>query len=136
MTALILVGRILFSMIFLASGATGHLGQTEGTAGYAESRGVPNAKLLVQLSGVLIFAAGLGVALGIYLDLALLGIVIYLLITNVMVHHFWSDHDPMTKQSEMTQFMKNLALIGAALALFALTADGADMGWTLTDPLF
>ncbi len=59
MSFVILIGRILFGLIFVGSGAAGHLMQTDATAGYAESRGVSNAKVLVQISGVLILAAGL-----------------------------------------------------------------------------
>ncbi len=136
MSALLIIGRVMFSLIFLASGTAGHLGQTEGTAGYAEMRGVPNAKLLTQLSGVLIAVGAVGVILGFWMDLALLGLAVYVLFTNIMVHHFWTDEDPMTQQMEMTQFMKNLALAGGALVMFVLTGSGVDMGWTLTDPFF
>ena len=137
MGVVILIGRILYALIFIGSGSAGHLMQTEGTAGYAESRGVPSSKLLTQLSGVLIFAGGLGVILGIWADLAALGLVAYSLIAAFMVHHFWTDEDPMTQQVEMSMFMKNLSMAGGGLILFgflAATGDGA--GLMITDPLF
>lgn len=136
MEALILIGRVLFGMIFVGSGLAGHLMDTAGTAGYAESRGVKNAPMLVRLSGVLIAAAGLGVILGIYMDLAALGATAYALIAAFMVHHFWTDTDDMTKQVEMSGFMKNLSIAGGGLVIFAFAGSGADMGWTLTDALF
>ncbi len=136
MEVLLLIGRIVFALIFLGSGVAGHLMATEGTAGYAESRGVPSPKALTQLSGVLILLGGLGVALGVWMDLAALGLVLYVLIANVMVHHFWSDTDEMTRQMEMTQFMKNLAIAGGGLVIFVMAGSGAPMGWELGSPLF
>ena len=56
MGIIILIGRILFGLIFLGSGIAGHFMQADATAGYAESRGVKNAKTLVQVSGALIAA--------------------------------------------------------------------------------
>ena len=137
MSVVILVGRILFALIFVGSGSAGHLMQTEGTAGYAESRGVPNSKILTQLSGVLIFLGGAGVILGIWADLAALGLVAYSLIAAFWVHHFLTDDDPMTQQVEMSMFMKNLSIAGGGLILFAFLAavgDGVDL--MITDPVF
>jgi hypothetical protein len=44
--------------------------------------------------------------------------------------------DAMMRLNEMTQFQKDLALLGAALVFFAVTAYGGEFGPTLTDPLF
>ena len=137
MSFVILIGRILLAMIFVGSGFAGHLGQTDQTAAYAEMRGVKNAKMLVQVSGVLIAAAGLGVILGIWIDLAALGMVAYSLISAFMIHHFWTDTDEMTKNMEMSLFMKNLSIAGGALILFGFaTAAGGALDFTITDPLF
>ncbi|NDI09540.1 MAG: DoxX family protein, partial [Actinobacteria bacterium] len=40
------------------------------------------------------------------------------------------------KQGEMINFMKNLSLAGAALIIFALLANGADFGPSVTEPFF
>jgi uncharacterized membrane protein YphA (DoxX/SURF4 family) len=102
MSVVILIGRILFGLIFIGAGVAGHLMQADATAGYAKTRGVPNAKLLTQLSGLGILAGGVGVILGIWTDLAALGLVAYALIAAFMVHHFWTDTDEMTQQVEMS----------------------------------
>ncbi len=134
---LVLIGRILFSLIFIGSGIRGHLMETEATAGYAASRGVPNSKVLVQVSGVLITLGGLGVILGVWADLAALGLAAYALIAAFMVHHFWTDTDSMTQQMEMTNFMKNLSIAGAGIALFALfSMVGEGLDFFISDPLF
>ncbi|MBT8201610.1 MAG: DoxX family protein [Acidimicrobiia bacterium] len=136
MDVVILIGRILLSMIFIGSGSAGHLMSSDETAAYAESRGVPNAKLLTQLSGIGMLAAGIGVAFGIWADLAVLGIVGYSLIAAFMVHHFWTDDDPMVQQAEMSGFMKNLAIAGGGLILFGFLQLNDGVGLTFTDNLF
>ena len=135
MEVLLLIGRIMFGLIFVGSGV-GHLMDTEGTAGYAKMRGVPNAELMVRVSGVLILAAGLGMIVGVYIDLAALGIAAYCLIAMFMVHHFWTDTDDMTKNMEMSQFMKNLSIAGGGIVIFVLSGAGIPMGAELGSRLF
>ena len=136
MAFVILIGRILLGLIFVGGGV-GHLMDTDGTAAYAESRGVPSSRLMAQLSGVLILAAGAGIILGIWPDLAALGAAVYVLIAAFMVHHFWTDEDPTMQQAEMSMFMKNLSIAGGMLLLFALMSIwGEEIGMTITGPLF
>lgn len=135
MSVVILIGRILYGMIFVGS-AFGHLGQTDATVAYAEMRGVKNARMMVQISGALIGLGGVAVILGVWTDLAALGLVAYALIAAFMVHHFWTDEDP-TKTSEMSGFMKNLSIAGGGLILFAfVAAAGEALGLTITGPIF
>ena len=134
MEALILIGRILFSLIFIGAGI-GHLADAEGSSGYAESRDAPSSGIVIRLSGVLIAAGGLGVMLGVWMDLAALGLAVYCLLTALLVHHFWTDEGS-DLQREMAMFMKNVSMAGAGLMIFALSAGGAAMGWQLGSPLF
>ena len=137
MSFVILIGRILFGLIFVGSGAAGHLQQADATAGYAEMRGLSNSKMLVQISGVLILLGGLGVIFGVWADLAALGLVVYTLIAGFMIHHFWTDTDEMTKNMEMSLFMKNLSIAGGGLILFGfLAATGSAADFMITDPVF
>lgn len=136
MDVVALIGRILFAALFLGS-AFGHLTQTEAMAGFAASRGLPQPKLAVIGSGVLILVGGLLVLLGIWIDLGALLLVIFLIPTAILMHPFWKETDAMAKQNEMVAFNKDLALGGAALLILALYSGyGADLGITITDPLF
>ncbi|MFJ1461587.1 DoxX family protein [Nocardia sp. N2S4-5] len=135
MSVLILIGRILFVVLFLAS-AAGHLTQAEGMAGYAQSKGVPAAKLAVLGSGVVQLIGGLSILLGIWADLGALLLLVFLVLTAVLMHPFWKETDPQAKQTEMIQFNKDLALAGAALMLFSFFAHVSDLGLTITGPLF
>lgn len=136
MDVLVLIGRILFAALFLAS-AAGHLTRTKMMAGYAASRGVPAAAPATVGSGLLILAGGLSVLLGIWADLGALLLVLFLVPTAVLMHAFWKESDAQARQMEMIQFQKDIALAGAALMLLALIAQaGTDLGLTITGPLF
>ncbi|WP_330231854.1 DoxX family protein [Nocardia sp. NBC_00508] len=135
MDVVVLIGRVLFVALFLSS-ALGHFTQTEAMAGYAQSRGVPMPKYAVLASGVLLALGGLSVLLGVWADLGSLLLVVMLLPTVFLMHGFWKETDPQTKQQEMIQFNKDLALAGAALMLFAFFAHVDELGLTITGPLF
>jgi putative oxidoreductase len=136
MDVLVLIGRILFVPLFLAS-ALGHLTQTEAMAGYAKSRGVPLARPAVLVTGVMLVVGGVLLLLGLWADLGALILFVFLVPTAVLMHGFWRDADPQARQGEMIHFQKDLALAGAALMLFAFFAYvGDDLGLTITGPLF
>lgn len=135
MDVLVLIGRIVFALLFLGS-AFGHLTQSKQMAGYAESRGIPMANVAVLASGVLILVGGLMVLLGIWADLGTLLLVLFLVPTAVLMHAFWKETDAQNKQMEMVQFNKDMGLAGAALMLFAFFAHVDDLGLTITGPLF
>ena len=133
----VLIGRVLFALIAVGSAFGGHFMATDSTAGYAESRGVKNPRAMVLVSGVLLAAAAVSLMVGIYADLGALLFGSFTLLTAFMIHHFWTDEDEMTKQMEMTNFMKNLSITGGALLAFALFATaGDDIGLTVTGSLF
>lgn len=136
MDVVALIGRILFVVLFLGS-AFGHITKAETMGGYAASKGVPQAKLATIASGVLIAVGALMVLLGIWLDLGALLLVVFLVPTAFLMHAFWKETDPQSKQMEMIQFQKDLALAGGALLILALYAQyGEDLGLTITGPLF
>lgn len=128
-----LIGRILFALIFLASGFA-HLSQP-AMVEYATSKKVPAARLAVLGSGVWILVGALMVLLGVWGDLGALLLAAFLLSTAVVMHNFWTVTDPQEKQLEMVQFMKDTGLAGAALLIFVLYST-TDVGLTITDPLF
>ena len=119
MDIIVLVGRVLLVLVALGSGMAGHFGATDATAAYAESRGVKNGHMWVRVSGVWLIVAALSVILGIYPDLGALMFAAFALVAAYVIHHFWTDDDEMTKQIEMTNFMKNLSITGGSLMAFA-----------------
>jgi uncharacterized membrane protein YphA (DoxX/SURF4 family) len=137
MDVVFLVGRILFALIFIASGLTGHLTQARQTAQYARSQGAPAPELMVPLSGVVILVGGLSVALGIWADLGALLLAAFAFSVAFFMHPFWREQDPQMQQNQMAHFMKNMALVGGALVLFyAFNQLQGHAGLSITDPLF
>lgn len=130
-----LLGRILLSLVFLGSGI-GHLTQADSMAPYAESKKVPNAKLMVQLTGALMVLGAAGVILGIWMDLAALLLAILVVIFAVVMHRFWEESDPQTKGMEQANFMKNIAIAGGLLVVVAVTFESDFTPYTITDGVF
>ena len=136
MDVIVLIGRIIFVAIFLASGFA-HLTQGRDMAGFASSKGLPNAALFVQLSGLQMLVGGLMVVLGVWMDLGFLILAAFLIPAALLFHNFWTAEDPMQFNVERAQFMKNVALTGACLAMFGMVAGlGPELGLTITEPPF
>ena len=134
MDVVVLIGRVLFVMLFLSSGF-GHLAQANGMTGYAQARGVPLAKALVPVSGVLLIVAGLMILLGVWADLGALLLMAFLVPAALLMHAFWKETDAQSRQGEMIHFFKDLSLAGAALMLFAFFVYVDELGLTITGPL-
>ncbi|WP_165986799.1 DoxX family protein [Streptomyces sp. YIM 98790] len=136
MDVLVLIGRILFVLIFLGSGVN-HFARTSAMADYAASKGVPMPAQITRVTGAVQLAGALMVLLGIWADLGALLLAAFVLSTAVVMHRFWAETDPMTRQNDMLHFLKDLGLGGAALMLVAFFSyAGDDLGMTLTGPLF
>jgi uncharacterized membrane protein YphA (DoxX/SURF4 family) len=134
MDLILVIGRILFGGFFLMSGIN-HFTKLEAMTGYAKYKKLPAAKLGVLISGLMLVIGGISIILGYYADLGALLLAIFLVLAAVIFHNFWKETDATAKQNEMLGFMKDIALAGAALILFALVSKyGADLdfGWVLS----
>jgi putative oxidoreductase len=114
MNYVVLLGRILFTLIFITA-APGHF--AAGTIGYAASKGVPMASILVPLSGIIAIVGGLSILLGFKAKYGAWLIVIFLVPITFMIHNYWTVADPMMRSMQQINFMKNLSMIGAALMI-------------------
>ncbi len=114
MNYIVLLGRILYSAIFLMS-VPGHF--TAGTIAYAAQHGVPLASLAVPLSGIIALAGGLSILLGYKARYGAWLIVLFLVPVTVMIHRFWGLADPAAAMTQQIMFMKNLSMLGAALLI-------------------
>ncbi|XVH31092.1 DoxX family protein [Haloferacaceae archaeon DSL9] len=115
-----LLGRVLFGGV-LAFNGLNHFLDAESMSGYAAAKGVPAAKLAVPATGGLLLFGGLGIALGIVPTLAAGALAVFLAVTTPVMHNFWAAPDE-HKQGELINFLKNIALVGAALAFLAMSA--------------
>jgi putative oxidoreductase len=114
MKVAVLLGRVLFSLIFLFT-IPGHF--SSQMIGYAASQGVPAASFLVPLSGIIAFAGGLSIVFGYKAKLGALLIIIFLVPVTLLMHAFWKVTDPMAQQMQIAMFMKNVSMTGAALLI-------------------
>lgn len=125
-----LIGRILFSSFFIMSGAN-HFMKTDDMTQYAESKGVPSARIGVLVSGAVSLLGGLAILLGFQVQLASIILFLFLIVTAVMMHNFWTVEDPQMQMVEMTQFMKNLVIAGGCLILMWAAASAGEAGLPL-----
>jgi putative oxidoreductase len=132
MDIILIVGRILFALIFINSGFA-HFAQREAMTGYAQFKKVPAAKLAVPLTGLMILLGGVSIVLGFWMDLGALLLAIFLVFSAFMMHNFWTMDDATQKMNETVAFFKNLSMAGAALIILAIVVNGGDMGAHLGD---
>jgi putative oxidoreductase len=116
---LLLVGRIIYGGFFLVS-AFNHFTKLGSYTQYASAKHVPAPGLAVVGSGLLILLGGLSVITGFWPQIGLLLIVVFLLGTTPSMHNFWSVADAAARMGEQINFMKNVALLGATLAMAAI----------------
>ena len=128
-TAMHVVGRVLFSMMFIMGGMN-HLMKLNDTSAYAASKGVPAPKVLTAVSGLMIMVGGVLVLLGWHRFVGAGLIAIFLFSTATVMHAFWKETDPAARMNEMSHFMKDLAMAGAALliAFYAPTVWPMSLG--------
>lgn len=113
------IGRILMGLLFLASGLSMLFIQgPSNVAGYFENSGLPMAGVLVWLVIVLKVVAGSAIILGKRVGLAAGALIAFTLLATLIAHMDFSD--PM----QMTQALKNLAIVGGLLYVMAYGKGG------------
>ncbi len=116
MKAAFLLGRIVFGGFFLYSGIN-HFKQQEALSKYAGAKNVPQPDLAVTASGVVLALGGAAIILGLKPKIGTLAIAGFLAGVSPVMHDFWSVEDAHQRQNDMIHFSKNMAMLGAALAL-------------------
>lgn len=109
-----LIGRILFSLIFLMSSFM-HFGAT--SIAFAVAKGVPAANILVPFTGIMELFGAITIIIGYKARWGAWILLVYLLPVTFIMHNFWTITDPIAKQMDMASFMKNIGLTGAALLI-------------------
>ena len=116
---LFLIGRLLFGGVFAYNGLN-HFLDAESMVGYAGAKGVPAPGLMIPISGGVLLFGGLGIAAGVLPTLAAGALIGFLLVTTPVMHDFWAVPEEQ-QQGELINFLKNVAMTGAALALLAIS---------------
>lgn len=104
------IGRLLLSMIFIFSGFTKITGYA-ATQGYMESMGVSGMLLPLVIAVELL--GGIAILLGFKARLVAILMGGFSIVSALLFHQFWID------ESQMNPFMKNIAMTGGFLMIFA-----------------
>jgi len=115
---LFLVGRIVFGL-YLLYNAYNHFRNLDGLAGYAAMKGIPAPQAMTALSGLLLVVGGASILSGFEPVVGVGAVALFLVPVTLMMHAFWAAPAEMAGM-EKVQFMKNAALLGAALMLLAI----------------
>lgn len=114
MKYLVLIGRILFSAIFIISGFK-HF--SEQMIQYAASQGVPFSLFLVPLSGIMAILGGLSILLGYKARYGACLLIAFLIPVTLMMHKFWGLTDANAAMLQQIMFFKNVSMLGGAFLI-------------------
>jgi putative oxidoreductase len=124
-----LLGRLAFGGFFLYNGIN-HLKNRNALSQYAGLKKVPMPEVAVPATGVALIVGGASILLGIKPKFGALAIIGFLAGVSPIMHDFWRAEDPNQRQNDMINFMKNMALLGGALALM-----GVEEPWPTSVPV-
>jgi putative oxidoreductase len=111
-SALVLIGRVLLSMMFILAGFA-KLTAIGGTAGYFGSLGLPAPTIVAILVGLLELFGGLAVLVGYQTRIAAIALAVFTIAATAVAHLDFAD------QMQVLMLQKNLAIAGGFLALAA-----------------
>lgn len=111
---LVPLGRAAFAAVFVLFAPANF--SSQGIA-WGAQQGVPLARLLVPLAGLISLAGGLSVILGYRAKIGAWLLILFLVPVTVMMHNFWAVRDPMMAQMQLGFFLSNLSRIGGALLI-------------------
>jgi uncharacterized membrane protein YphA (DoxX/SURF4 family) len=130
--AFLLVGRVLFAALFVFS-AVGHIRNRARYTSTARGK-MPFPFLAGVPTGIYLLLASVSLVAGIWPDLGSLMIAAFLLPATLFFHPFWTISDAAARRTQESGFYRNLTLIGAAVALFALFAAAGHVPFAVTGP--
>jgi putative oxidoreductase len=117
---LLLVGRILFGLIFLMSGF-GKLSNIAATTQYFAAQGLTPPAFWAWFGGIYEFVIGVTLIVGVGTRYAAAATFIWVLVATLVAHRYWSSPEAQ-QRAQQINFMKNLSIMGGALYIFVLGA--------------
>jgi putative oxidoreductase len=110
------LARMLLSAIFITGGGQAFLSPGGRPARVAKA-GIPEPERAVILNGAVMVLAGTALALGLCPRGAAAVLLGSLVPTTIVGHPFWEEQDSQARQAQLTQFAKNLGLMGGLLLI-------------------
>lgn len=125
-----LLARLCLAAVFVASLVGNKIPQFQQTTELMQSEGVPNPKLALAGAIFLLAIGGISVILGAWTRIGAFCLLVFLGAATWYFHDFWRFTDPLQRQLQTIQFMKNLAIAGGLLALLAFGGGAWSVdGW-------
>ena len=114
----LLLGRIALGSIFIVSGfgKLTHLGGFEASLAL---KGVPMPWLAASVGAPVEFFGGLAIVLGIAGRYAALVMLTFTVVATLISHRYWEYSDATVRQLQLSNFSKNIAIMGGFLVLFS-----------------
>jgi len=112
------LGHLLLSGIFI-SGGWAAFSKPGGRPQLVATAGIPEPEMAVELNGAIMVIGGTLLGLGIAPKLAATVLIGSLIPTTIVGHTFWKEETGTGRQNHLTQFLKNLGLIGGLLMVLA-----------------
>jgi len=117
-SAILFVGRVLFVGLFMST-AVNHIRSRDRYVAIAKGR-IPIPYVAGWPAGVWLLLADASLVLGVWPDIGTLMLAAFLVPITILFHRFWAISDPAQRRTQEMNFYRNVSLVGAALALFAL----------------
>ncbi|HZQ56041.1 MAG TPA: DoxX family protein [Bryobacteraceae bacterium] len=127
MKAAFLIGRFIFGGFFLYVGIH-QLKEKKRLGQDAAAKNLPEPETAVMASGITLIVGGASIVLGLRPKIGAAAIIAFLASVSPLFHDFWNTADPDARQNDFFHFTKNLALLGAALALAGIEEWPASVG--------
>jgi putative oxidoreductase len=123
----LLIGRLMMAALFLSAGIPkGLQDYGAGFAKYLGSMGVPYAEIVAIVAIAVEVAVPIALILGVFPRISALLLIAFTVVATGLAHRFW-EFPAAAQQAQMTQFFKNIAIIGGLLFYF-VSGPGA---WSL-----
>lgn len=117
------LARVMLALMFIVAGIS-KFTNLEGTAGYIASGGLPMPMVVAVLTASFELVGGLAIAVGYRARIAALALALFTLMASVLFHNFWAVPAAQHVVQQL-MFMKNIAVVGGLLFVFAMGAGPA-----------
>lgn len=118
-----LAARILVAAVFVLSGIN-KIGDFAGTAAFMSSHGLPMVEFLLVLTILIEVIGELMLVIGWQTRAAAFLLFLFMIPVTAVFHNPWAAADAALAQQQMIHLLKNLAIMGGLLQLFAFGPGG------------
>lgn len=116
----LLIGRVLFSLLFIIAGF-GKIIHFQENVAYIASQHVPFPMVATVLAIIFELGGSLLILIGWQARLGGAMIAVFTIIATLLVHHFWTYPDPEAR-NQLLHFMKNITILGGAVYIMVVGA--------------